>query len=265
LICGQGEWKGRYVLNLLILRGRIAMMKKIVHYLKEESHLLFTVVLVMAGLAVFFHLDLDKHALRFLEWLELQGAWAPLLFILVDALVVVLVLPGVLLTLGAGFMFGVVSGGIYVILATTVGGSVAFLIARRFLATTKLARYCLYNPRFQSIANLSQRRGWGIVFLTRLIPFFPFKLSNYFFGLAGFSLRDFCVGTFWGIMPITFFNVYLGSLAADLTMLRSQRLERTPLQWFLYALGLLLVLGLLIYCTRLARRMLETYLAGGKK
>ncbi|MBA3007649.1 MAG: VTT domain-containing protein [Proteobacteria bacterium] len=124
----------------------------------------------------------------------------PLLFIQIDALVVVLVLPGVLLTLGADFMFGLVPGGIYVILATTVGGNVAFLIARRFLVTTKMAGYFLYNPRFQSIANLSLRRGWGVVFLTRLIPFFPFKLSNYYFGLAGFSLRDFCIGTFWGAL-----------------------------------------------------------------
>jgi uncharacterized membrane protein YdjX (TVP38/TMEM64 family) len=76
-------------------------------------------------------------------------------------------------------MFGIVSGGIYVILTTTVGGSLAFLVTRSFLATTKMARYFLCNPRFQSIANLSQRRGWGIVFLTRLIPFFPFnKLFN---------------------------------------------------------------------------------------
>lgn len=244
----------------------MAMIKKIVHYLKEERQLLFTVVLVMAGLAIFFQLDLDKHALRFLEWLNSQeGAWAPLLFILVDALVVVLVLPGVLLTLGAGFMFGVIHGGMYVVIATTIGGALAFMIARRFLATTKIARYCLYNPRFQSIANLSQRRGWGVVLLTRLIPFFPFKLSNYYFGLAGFSLRDFCIGTFWGIMPITFFNVYMGSLAADLTMLRSQRLERTPAEWLFYALGFLVILGLLIYGTRLARRMLEVYVSGGKK
>jgi len=241
------------------------MIKKIFHNLYENGHLLITVVLVMAGIAGLFYFDLDEQALRFLEWLELQGAWAPLLFILVDALVVVLVLPGVLLTLGAGFMFGVIHGGAYVVIATTLGATFAFIISRRFLATTKVAGYCLRNPRFLSIANLSQRRGWGVVLLTRLIPFFPFKLSNYFFGLAGFSLRDFCVGTFFGIMPITFFNVYLGSLAADLTMLHSQRLERTPLQWFYYGLGFLLVLALLIYCTRLARRMLEVYLSGGKK
>ncbi len=243
----------------------MAMIKKIIHQLYQERQLLLTVVLVMAGLAVFFHLDLDDHALRFLQWLELQGVWAPLLFILVDALVVVLVLPGVLLTLGAGFMFGVVHGGIYVVVATTLGATVAFVIARRFLAATRLARYCLSNPRFLAITALSQRRGWSVVLLTRLIPFFPFKLSNYYFGLAGFGLRDFCVGTFWGIMPITFFNVYLGSLAADLTMLRSHRIERTPLQWFLYGLGLLLVLALLIYVTRLARRMLDSYLSGGRK
>lgn len=241
------------------------MIKKIVHFVYQEGQLVLTVMLVMAGVALLFHFDLDERVVPFLEWLESQGAWAPLIFILVDALVVVLVLPGVLLTLGAGFMFGIGYGGAYVVIATTLGATVAFVIARRFLATTKLARYCLRNPRFLPITNLSQRRGWGVVLLTRLIPFFPFKLSNYFFGLAGFSLRDFCVGTFWGIMPITFFNVYLGSLAADLTMLRSQRLERTPLQWLLYGLGFLVVIGLLIYGTRQARRMLDSYLSGGKK
>ena len=243
------------------------MIKKIFHFVYQEGQLVITVVLVMAGVALLFHFDLDEHVVPFLEWLKSQGAWAPLIFILVDALVVVLVLPGVLLTLGAGFMFGIVYGGAYVVIATTLGGTLAFVIARRFLATTRLARYLLSNPRFLPITNLSQRRGWGwgIVLLTRLVPFFPFKLSNYYFGLAGFSLRDFCVGTFWGIMPFTFFNVYLGSLAADLTMLRAQRLERTPLQWFLYGLGFLVVLALLIYGTRRARRMLGTYLSGGKK
>jgi len=241
------------------------VIKKIVHFVYQEAQLLITVVLVMAGIALLFHFDLDEQVVPFLEWLESQGAWAPLIFILVDALVVVLVLPGVLLTLGAGFMFGIGYGGAYVVIATTMGGTLAFVIARRFLATTKLARYCLSHPRFLLITNLSQRRGWGVILLTRLIPFFPFKLSNYFFGLAGFSLRDFCVGTFLGIIPITFFNVYLGSLAADLTLLRAQRLERTPLQWFLYGLGFLLVLVLLIYGTRLARRLMESYLSGGKK
>ena len=241
------------------------MLKKIVRFVSQEAQLLITVVLVVAGVALLFHFDLDEQVVPFLEWLEAQGAWAPLIFILVDALVVVLVLPGVLLTLGAGFMFGIVAGGIYVVIATSLGASLAFLLSRRFLATTRLARFCLRHPRFQSIGDLSQRRSWGLILLTRLIPFFPFKLSNYFFGLAGFSLRDFFIGTFLGIIPITFFNVYLGSLAADLTLLRSQRLERTPLQWFLYGLGFILVVALLIYATRVARRMLATYLSGGKK
>jgi uncharacterized membrane protein YdjX (TVP38/TMEM64 family) len=241
------------------------MLQKIVHFFYQQGQLLLTIGLVLAGLAVILHFDLDQHVLPFLEWLEGQGAWAPLIFILADALVVVLVLPGVLLTLGAGFMFGLFYGGAYVIIATTLGGTIAFVIARRFMTTTKLAGYCLSHSRFQPIRNLSQKRGWSVVLLTRLIPFFPFKLSNYFFGLAGFSLRDFCAGTFVGIMPITFFNVYLGSLAADLTMLGAHRIDRTPLQWFLYGLGFLLVVALLIYGTSWARRMLALYLSGEKK
>lgn len=214
------------------------------------SGLLLAVLIIVFSIGI----DLRAHILSFLRWLEAQGIWAPIIFILIDAVIVVLLLPGLLMTLGAGFMFGVVQGGLCVIIGTTMGSLLAFIIARRLIGT-RYAQYFLQNQRLQLLGGTLKRRGWGTVLLTRLIPFFPFKLSNYFFGLAGYSLIDFLIGTFLGIMPITFCNAYAGSLAADLTTLGSPRVTRSPMEWVLYGAGFVIILGISIHATNVAQQI----------
>jgi uncharacterized membrane protein YdjX (TVP38/TMEM64 family) len=99
--------------------------------------------------------------------------------------------------------------------------------------------------------------------MTRLIPFFPFKLSNYFFGLTRFSLRDFMIGTFFGVIPFSLNNAYLGSITADITSLGMRNAERTPFEWAIYGIGFLVAVAALIYFNRLANRALAKYT--GKK
>ena len=78
-------------------------------------------LLVAAVLGVLFYIDAHQQVLRLLEWIDAQGVWGPLLFTLIMVLVVVLVLPGVMFTTGAGFVFGVVQGSICVVIGTTLG------------------------------------------------------------------------------------------------------------------------------------------------
>ena len=82
----------------------------------------------MTTLLLYF--DVHEDVLRFLDWLDALGIWGPLLFIVVMILVVVFLLPGVMFTTGAGFVFGVVEGTVYVVIGTTLGATLAFLIAR---------------------------------------------------------------------------------------------------------------------------------------
>lgn len=222
-----------------------------------------SVLLVAAVLGVLIYFDAHQEVLRLLEWLDAQGAWAPLLFILVMALVVVLVLPGVMFTTGAGFVFGVVEGTLYVVLGTTLGATLAFLMARHLFGA-RAARFVRAHARLRLVSEELAPQGWKIVALTRLVPFFPFKISNYFFGLTRFSLRGFVSGTFVGIIPFSLHNVYLGSIAADIATLGARNAERTPLEWALYGAGLLATIALLIYLNRLARRALAQYTAEGK-
>lgn len=213
-------------------------------------------VAVILGVLIYF--DIQKQALLLLQWLDTLGVWALYLFTLIMALVVILLLPGVLFTIGAGFVFGVVEGSICVVLGTTLGATLAFLLAR-YLLGSRARRYVLSHTRLKFFSDELTPHGWKIVMLSRLVPFFPFKLSNYFFGLTPFSLSGFVGGTLLGIIPFSVHNVYLGSIAADITTLGVRHLDRSPIEWAFYIGGFLAVLITVLYLKRLACRTLSKY------
>jgi uncharacterized membrane protein YdjX (TVP38/TMEM64 family) len=216
--------------------------------------------ILFVALVIILLVSLDAHEeiLRLLNWLDAQGIRGPLLFILVMMLVVVLLLPGVMFTTGAGFVFGVVEGTICVVVGTTLGAMLAFLIARHLFGD-RATQFVLHHARLRLVSEALVPHGWKIVMLTRLVPFFPFKLSNYFFGLTRFSLKGFVGGTFIGIIPLSLHNVWLGSLAADISLEAIRHAERTPAEWALYVAGFLATVILVVYLNHLARRALAGY------
>ncbi|MGV3593270.1 MAG: TVP38/TMEM64 family protein, partial [Gammaproteobacteria bacterium] len=80
-------------------------------------------------LVVLFYFDVHLQLIALLEWVEQQGSMAAVLFIVIMALVVLFLLPGIFFTTGAGYVFGIGLGTLYVVVGTTLGASVAFLIA----------------------------------------------------------------------------------------------------------------------------------------
>ena len=201
------------------------------------------------------YFDTDEQVLQLLQWLETQGFSALVWFVLIMALVVVLLLPGVLFTTGAGFVFGVAQGTAAVVVGTTLGATLAFIMARH-LAGAGIRRIILSNRWLNVLSRGLSSQGFRIVLLTRLVPFFPGKVSNYVFGLSDVSLRDFVFASLLGFVPFSLHNVYLGSIAADLATLGSRNAARTPLEWSLYGVGFLASIGLVLYLNRLASRML---------
>ncbi|MEW6039224.1 MAG: TVP38/TMEM64 family protein [Pseudomonadota bacterium] len=220
--------------------------------------ILASTLFVALILAVLVYFDLDEEVLRLLHWMDAQGWWAPLLFILVMALVVVLLLPGAPLTIGAGFVFGLAGGTLCVVVGTTLGAALAFLIARRLFGE-RAARYVLQHPKLRLVSNELVPHGWKIVMLSRMVPFFPFKLSNYFFGLTSVSLRGFVGGTFLGVIPFSLHNVYLGAIAAEVATLGARAEDPGIGAWLLYGAGFLLVLGGVVHFSRMAWRALAQY------
>lgn len=210
---------------------------------------------VCVGLGLIYYFDLDDQILAVLQWLENQGWHASLLFILIMAAAIICLAPGVIFTMGAGFVFGVIKGTVLVVVGTVLGAAIAFLIAR-YLFGPRPSKWIMSKIKPENIGEIIRDEGWKMVMYTRLVPLFPFKLSNYFFGLTPVRFKDFVLGNFFGVIPLTLTNVYIGSIASDLTTLGSSEVERTPVEWALYATGFVLAIVALVGLTRMARRAL---------
>lgn len=167
-------------------------------------------------------------------------------------------LPGSILTLGAGVVFGVIRGFILVSVSSTAGATAAFLIGRH-LARGAVTRRFADNSTFHAIDKAVAEEGWKIVLLSRLSPVLPFNLLNYAFGLTPVPLRDYVISSWIGMMPGTLMYVYIGSLGGNLARLGINGSERirTPAEWVLFFAGLAATLAVAVMVTRIARRALS--------
>jgi len=207
------------------------------------------VVVVGALVALLALVDVRALLNTTLEAVASVGPWGPVLFVLVYVLATILFLPGSVLTLGAGAVFGVVWGSLYVSIASTLGATAAFLVGR-YLARGWVAKKLDGQDAFAAIDRAVADEGWKIVGLTRLSPVFPFSLLNYAFGLTRVTLRDYVLASWLGMMPGTVMYVYIGSVA------RAAGEKKTPAEWALYGSGLVATLAVTVFVTRLARRAL---------
>ncbi len=217
----------------------------------------FLLALVIgAVLAVAYYFDLPSHLKSALDWIAGLGAVGMVVFVALYIVVTVLFLPGSILTLGAGVVFGVIRGSILVSIAATLGATAAFLVGRYF-ARDWVAAKIEGNAKFSAIDRAVADEGWKIVGLTRLSPIFPFNLLNYAFSITQVSLRDYFFASWIGMMPGTVMYVYIGSLAGDLATLGADGRERGAAEWTLYVVGLAATVAVTLFVTRVARRALE--------
>lgn len=215
---------------------------------------LFVLMGVLLAAGRYFH----THALLIptLEWIRGLGPAGAVAFIVLYILATVLFLPGSILTLGAGVIFGVVRGSIVVSVSATLGATAAFLVAR-YLARDWVSRKIEGKATLQALDEAVAREDWKIVALTRLSPIFPFNLLNYAFGLTRVSVAGYVFASWIGMMPGTIMYVYLGSLAGELAAVGGGGRPRTPAEWALYVVGLLATVAVTLLLTRQARRALQ--------
>lgn len=191
-----------------------------------------------------------------LQWIDSLGAVGALAFILLYIVATVAFLPGSILTLGAGVVFGVVMGSIYVFIGATIGASAAFLVGR-YLARSWVAKKIAGNNKFRAIDEAVGREGLKIVLLTRLSPIFPFNLLNYAYGVTGVSLKDYFLGSV-GMIPGTIMYVYIGSLAGSIATIGTEAQPDNPgVQWAIRIIGFIATVVVTVYVTKVARKALE--------
>jgi len=221
-----------------------------------RPHLLIGIIVITAIPIVatqFGHGAMLKHALARIARL---GPLAPIAFVGVYIIAAVLFMPGAILTISAGFLFGLVQGTIYVSIGATLGAASAFLIGR-YVAREWVGRKLQSNPNFREIDQAVAREGWKIVGLVRLSPIFPFNLLNYAFGVTAIPLKDYFFASWAGMLPGIIMYVYIGTLAGDLARIGSGSAIEAPGRWAFEIIGFGATIAVTLYVTRVARKALR--------
>ena len=212
------------------------------------------VVLLFAGR------KLGGYVPAFAEWVDSLGVWGPIAFMAGYAIAAVAFIPGSILTLAAGAIFGLARGTLYTLIGASVGATLAFLIAR-YAARRAIEKRLEGNPKFARIDEAVARQGLKITTLLRLSPVFPFNLLNYGLGLTRVRLRDYVLACF-GMLPGTFLYVYYGKALGSLAAIAGgAEVERGPKDWALLGLGLVATVAVTMIVTRIARRALDEEVA----
>ncbi len=198
-------------------------------------------------------LPLSEWLRAFQGWVKALGPAGMLVYALLYIAVTLLLGPAWLLTLGAGFTYGLLRGVVLVWISATAGAALAFLIARH-LARARVEAMARKNEKFEAIDRAIGEKGWKIVFLLRLSPLVPFVFSNYIYGLTGISFWPYVLASAAGMLPLTILYTYLG--AAGQVALSADR-QRNPWEWAILGLGLLATIIVTVYVSRLAKRELE--------
>lgn len=195
---------------------------------------------------------------NFNEWVSQMGVAGIFIFIGVYALATVLLAPGSVLTIGAGFVFGLWKGFLAVSVGATLGASLAFLIAR-FIARDKVEAIARRNEKFRKIDNAIGKQGAELIFLLRLSPVIPFNLSNYFYGLTGVKFWPYVFASWSGMIPGTLLYVYIGTAgkAAVSAAAGSGAVQYGWQYWTFMTVGLAATLIVTIWVTKIARDALK--------
>jgi uncharacterized membrane protein YdjX (TVP38/TMEM64 family) len=217
--------------------------------------------LAAALVASLFFLPFNDYVHEFLIWVEDLGDWGLVFLAVFYVPATVLLIPGSLVTLAGGTLFGLVPATIAVSIGSTIGAAAAFYLGRT-LARRWIESKVADQPKFRAIDQAIAAQGFKIVMLLRLSPVFPFTLLNYTLGLTRVSFRDYVLASWIGMLPGTVMYVYLGSTLANLAEVFSGTARQRPeLRAFFFA-GLVVTVLVTVYITRVAHKALSQTLAG---
>lgn len=143
------------------------------------------------------------------EWLRTFGPFAPLIFIAVRTIGSVVFVPGSVMAMAAGVLFGPLWGALYNLIASTAGAIAAFSLAR-YIAPRWVSEHIASRGRLQRLGDGLRAGGWKLVAFVRLVPLFPYNVVNYAFGLSPVRFKDYAWATAVFMIPADVAYVYIG-------------------------------------------------------
>jgi uncharacterized membrane protein YdjX (TVP38/TMEM64 family) len=210
--------------------------------------------LLIAVSAAWSTLPLGEWIKSFTVWVEKLGPLGVVVFVAIYAVATVLFVPGSLLTIAAGLVFGLLIGTLAASAGSIIGASGAFLIGRYF-ARSRIEAKAKRDEKFRAIDKAIGREGWKIVALLRLSPLIPFNASNYFYGITAVQFWAYVLASWIGMLPGTVLYVYLGTIGK--AGLGGGDKASSPLEYVFLGVGLVATIVVTVIVTRLARKALK--------
>jgi uncharacterized membrane protein YdjX (TVP38/TMEM64 family) len=204
------------------------------------------------GLSEFLH-----HSM---EWIASSGWVGAVWFIVLYTLTCVFFLPGSLLTVGAGAVYGFWFSTALVTISSTVGAGVNFLTSR-YLIRNWMQRKLGHSAKFRALEKAVSAEGWRIILISRMSPIIPHSLVSYAAGLIPISFSRFIFASFVGFLPQSAAYTYVGAVVGKALRTSAGVTPHDPVTWTFYGFGLVATLVVTAITTRVARRSWQTYFA----
>lgn len=169
-------------------------------------------LLLVVGIviAIIYRDQFDANALE--SWVKNSGNAGPIVFMLIYIIGTVFFLPGAVLTLAGGALFGPIFGTFYNLTAATIGAMISF-IAARYLAHDWVEKKT--GGRMKQLKQGVEGEGWKFVAFVRLVPLFPFNVLNYALGLTKIKFSHYSIATYIFMLPGAIAYTYLGYVGRE--------------------------------------------------
>ncbi len=164
--------------------------------------------------------------------------WAPLVFVVLYATATAFAIPGSVLTIAGGAVFGFWWGALYNSIGANIGANAAFLLAK---ALGREGVEALGGKRVQGLNRATEQHGFIGLLVLRLVPLVPFNALNFGSGLTSLRWHDYALATVVGILPGTLVYTFF----ADALVLGSTQAGREASVRLWIAAGLFLALSLI--------------------
>jgi uncharacterized membrane protein YdjX (TVP38/TMEM64 family) len=214
------------------------------------------VALLVAVVAAAVTLPVNEWLEAAAKWIEVNPLTGRFLFVAGFAVFTALMVPGSILMLSGGYLFGMTLGLPLVVIGVACGALASSFLSRT-LARDWLAARFANDERFKAIDRAVAKKGFLIVFLSRLSLLIPYNVLNVFYGLTGIPLAKMTLATGLGMIPAAALYTYLGSIAGSFGELMANRSQQDWVGQLVLISGLVMVVVVTVVIHRTATRELK--------
>jgi uncharacterized membrane protein YdjX (TVP38/TMEM64 family) len=205
-------------------------------------------------------MGLTEYLHHSMHWIEQSGWIGVVWFIVLYTLTCVFFLPGSVLSVGAGAVYGFWFSTALVTISSTVGAAVNFLTSR-YLARNWMRRKLGKSAKFRALEKAVCTEGWRMMLVSRMSPIVPHSLVSYAAGLIRISFWKFTLASFLGFLPQSAAYTYVGAVVGKALRTSAGTSPHDPVIWTFYCLGLVATLAVTVLTTRIAQRSWKAYFA----